>query len=237
MSKHVSMINGCVVFNFDWKTHGTRGPFAQLWGATSRLEDALSAAYAKKAEIDQSRNFTPVGRTNAMRDYLRDSSVPALRKVLETIEEAEAHVVRIRGTIKPRGLDKTDVAGAMRRQEIRSWLRSIEESKRNAMMNPLGVEEIDPEIAAAVTEAPAPLSGVTNQQRARLSDRALVAQYPKEVEEIAVINEAIRSAASYVRMAREVLHKQGAAAEDLTLESTHGQRIAALLAELPSGEG
>jgi uncharacterized protein YfaQ (DUF2300 family) len=59
----------------------------------------------------------------------------------------------------------------MRRQEARAWLRSLSDRERNRYT--AQADRLDPEMALAIIESPAELSGVLGADRKLLIDQAL----------------------------------------------------------------
>ncbi len=176
------------VRRFDWEKHRTQEPFAQMWKAALTLQDARDSAIAKASALNRSPDFTPTGRSNAKRDYATQVVAPVLKDALRAIKLADENMERIRSTMAPKPLDKADLAGALKRQEIRGWLRSLSDSKRVSML--MGPDKINPDIAAAIIEQPAELSGVTEKLRASLQFRAHAAQYPEEARTMDLIDQA-----------------------------------------------
>lgn len=219
---------------FDWQTHGTREPFAPMWGAASKLADAKAAAIAKAAEIDRSPNFTPAGRAAAKRSYLETTFAPLVKTALAAMDSADAEIARIRSTMTAAPIDKTDIAGALRRQEIRGWLRTLPDERRTAML--ALPDQLEPEIAAAVIEQPAPLSGATEQQRARMTERAVGARYPKEAATISTLDAAVDALDFNVGNALAELGKGlGVPIADLVgIAPTLAERLSDITGDLPA---
>lgn len=105
-------------------------------------------------------------------------------------------------------IDRTDVAGAMLRAELRTWLRGLSDAQRNKLMlqGEMAQADMDPRIALAVVEDPSALSGVTPAQHQRLADRALAALHPEgaaRLAEIDVAAEAVSDAYGAARLTIE----------------------------------
>lgn len=113
--------------------------------------------------------------------------------------EADKWVKDTSAELAGAGIDKSDVAGALMRQEIRTWFRSLDAAKRTAM---LGVpEQLDPEIAQAVMTAPAFLSDISEAQLGKLQARAFVAQNPEAAKRFEQVEEAKEAISDAVRAA------------------------------------
>jgi hypothetical protein len=64
-------------------------------------------------------------------------------------------------------------------------------------------DDIDPVAAAAIMEAPAVLSGVTDVQRERLTKKAMTSLHPEEAAEIGQMGEAIEAVERAMRAAEK----------------------------------
>lgn len=203
--KLVSQMHGRTVFEFDWKAAGGAEPFPAMARANWAAREAADAAQAKLETLSNDANFTQQGRLNEMKKWFDASGLSALKQGREAHEAAAAAIGRIRAGMKPKGADPTDMAGAMVRQEIRTWFRGLEPEARAARLSE--VEEMDPQLALAISEAPAELSGVTPEQKSRAASRGLLAAYPKEAEQIQKIEEATDALMSTLRMTSLTMQK------------------------------
>jgi hypothetical protein len=180
--------HGPGVLKFDWRQHMTNEGVAQLYAAFLKLEDAKSKSLTEMDRLNQSGHYTPEGRAFAKRKYAEDHVVPAIKAALTALDDANRTMHNIRVKMVPAATDTRDVAGALRRQEIRSWFRSLPDARRNAML--AMPEKLNPEIAAAVTEQLPELSGVTDGQHSTLALRAVGTLYPEQTKLVDLIDQA-----------------------------------------------
>src|SRR5262249_40457380 len=96
--------------------------------------------------------------------------------------------------------DKSDLVGAIGRWEMREWLRSLPDKARNRYTAQL--DRLDPQMALAIIEKPAELSGVLNTDRKELIDRALQAQHGQAINKVLELERAIDVAEHAVEAVR-----------------------------------
>jgi hypothetical protein len=111
-------------------------------------------------------------------------------------------VAERRSKLKIEGPDKTDVAAAFRRMEIRTRLNNMKPDELTNYFARYG-DNLPTEIAQAVTELPPEYSGVPQSRHDLLVERALNAQYGDAIAEIKEIEQAIEAAESSVETARD----------------------------------
>jgi hypothetical protein len=117
-------------------------------------------------------------------------AVKPLRSAQNLIARAKQELSEQRARIKLKPPDRKDAAAELGRQEIRAWLRSMPQAKRDRMFNG-GGEQVDPAIADAVLSAPRVLSGVAASHLKLMQDRLLEAQFPGELDDLADLENAI----------------------------------------------
>jgi hypothetical protein len=163
----------------------SEGPVVGLWDLQTRpgtRADALKAVYLsalnsvdaienRKAEGAKSGRLTPDGiRADALQ-FGAQSLAPVFHRGKAQVELAKREAADKRAQIKLQPADKTDLAGAMRRAELRDWLRSRSDADRAEYLR--DVDKLAPEAALAVIEMPPEVSSVSPLQHSALVDRAL----------------------------------------------------------------
>lgn len=239
MSKF-QMIRGRAVAQFDWPEAQKRFSdpiWSTLAPAYAALNEIGSASQAKLQSLAGDENYTAKGRANLMRDWARSEALPALRKGRDAMQIAQAAVDSLRSGMKGASIDKTDAAGAMRRREWRERFASMQPAERAAR---LLTDSLPDEAVMAVLEMPAEFSGLSEEQHARLEQRALLARHPEEAAKIEALGEAMEALATATRAAADGVQKDA----DLTrpeLEEMLGgpslaDRIRARIGDLPGRE-
>ena len=121
---------------------GTHGPVSRpikLWPFNSkpnttlaRLEaaymaglDAVDRIEARTRSNAASGKFTSEGVKDDALKFALSDLVPSLHRARTTIKKAKAEVAERKSKLKVEGPDKSDVAGAFRRMEIRTFLREM----------------------------------------------------------------------------------------------------------------
>jgi hypothetical protein len=129
-------------------------PFAKMVAAAfdipADLEKDLEA-------VRLDRRLSPEGRKEAAEGHLR-RAIRDLRDIKKPLEEYHAKTEELRAAVRMPTFDPADVIGFLRRQELRSALRSM----ANAGQRELLLE--DPAFADAMLEQPPALSGLQPQQ-------------------------------------------------------------------------
>ena len=156
----------------------------------------------RHATIKTDTRFTPDGVRDDLLKFVLNDAVPALHRGRTTIAKARAEVAERRSKLKVEGPDKTDVAAAFRRMEIRTRLNNMKPDELTSYFARYG-DNLPTEIAQAVTELPPEYSGVPQSRHDLLTERALAAQFGSEIGELTVIEQAIEAAESSVEAARD----------------------------------
>ena len=138
-----------------------------------------------------------------------------LRKAQNAIARARAELAERRDRLRLKQADQTNVVAALERQEIRTWLRSLDQAQRDKLFLG-GGERVTPAIAEAVMTAPPALSGVAPSNINLMKERALEAQFPGEIEALADMERAIEVTERAVNVnTTEILNEMGIMKEKL----------------------
>ncbi|CAN7208885.1 hypothetical protein LJR225_000723 [Phenylobacterium sp. LjRoot225] len=181
---------------------GVPEPAAALAPAYASVNALTDAALDKVAAINADQNLSPVGRKSALRDWFTREAAPVIKRCRDAMAKADSELDALRASMATSAIDKSDLAGALLRQETRSWLRTLEPARRSAL---LAVGPVDPLISAAVAEAPIELSGVTANQKASIEAQAIALAHPDKVRVVQVTEEAIEATAMAERAAAGTL--------------------------------
>lgn len=122
------------------------------------IVDALGAAEsfaAKKAELETSGTLTARGQRQALRDALVHQYGKDLARAREPIAKVRKDIAARRDAMKVKAVDKTDIAGALERQEIRAYLRTLDANARQT----LAMTTTNVQLLEALVTAPPELSG------------------------------------------------------------------------------
>jgi hypothetical protein len=128
--------------------------------------------------------------------------VPSLHRARTTIKKARSEVAERKSRLKVEGPDKTDIAAAFRRMEIRNFLKAMKGNDQKNYFARYG-DNLPAEVTMAILEMPPELSGVPKSRHDLLTERALAARYAPEIAEIAELEEAIAAAESAVETGRD----------------------------------
>ncbi|MFT3792039.1 MAG: hypothetical protein QM741_13395 [Rudaea sp.] len=228
--------HGYAIRAFDWtRINGAGSPaLANLAAAYRGTMAEVGTLTAKLESLHGSQDYTQVGRRNLMRDLFATKVVPVLKSATAAIQAADDEIAAIRARpTNSTGPDKADLAAAMVRAEIRSHLRGMDTTARIAMLS--RPDALDPQTAQAILEAPSSLTGVSDNQREVLRERAFAASNPGAQKEIDLLHEAIGAVSTAARAAALEGQKHGEFAEhevaELLGSPTLRQKIEAHIAQ------
>jgi hypothetical protein len=134
--------------------------------------DAVDRIEARTRSNAASGKFTPEGVKDDTLKFALGDIVPVLHKARTTIKKAKAEVAERRSRLKLEGPDKSDVAAAFRRREIRTFLREMKGNDQKNYFARYG-DDLPGEVTIAILEMPPELSGVPRSRHELLTARAL----------------------------------------------------------------
>lgn len=178
-------------------------------GIKGAMIDALTIAEkfsARKADMQRSGTLTAKGQEQALRDELTGNTGRSLARAKDQIVKARKDVKARRDKLVVKAIDPADIAAALERQEIRSWLRSLDIQERNTVVNTTA----DNRVLEAMVTAPAELSGITQLPNPdaiidAVKARYMEAHYATEIAEIKTIEAVVLEGEAAVAVARNDL--------------------------------
>lgn len=177
-------------------------PLARLETAYMTGLDAVDRIEARTRSNAASGKLTSEGVKDDALKYALSDLVPSLHKARTTIKKAKAEVADRKSKLKVEGPDKSDVAAAFRRMEIRTFLREMKGDDQKNYFARHG-EDLPTEVALAILEMPPEFSGVPKSRHDLLTERALTAQHGPDITEIAELEDAIAAAEGAVETGRD----------------------------------
>ncbi len=124
-----------------------RETIRNMFGLSSRLE-------AERARLKADRNISDIGRRGKEAE-LAKSLIKNLAELTQPLRRAKADIAAKRAAIKVPEVDKTDVVGESKRQEIRTFIRSLPLAEKTPALEGFGDAG-----RLAILDAPALLSGL-----------------------------------------------------------------------------
>lgn len=202
-------------------THQTPSKMIELWDKEPKPGTTLAklgAAYlagiqsfdaveAKKREHAASGKFTDAGLREAVLQTALTGAVPGLHRARQTVKLAKAEVADRRSKLKVTGPDPMDLAGAMRRQELRHFLREMKPEEQSKYFHKHG-DKLPADVAMAVLEMPPEFSGVPETRHKLLSDVALKIQFGDGIESISELERGIELAERSVEASRDEIRQE-----------------------------
>jgi hypothetical protein len=175
---------------------------------SASMRDAMTAALAAseqfaghKIALASDRRMTPLGQQQALRDALTQNHGKAWARAKAPVAKARKEIERRRNALVVKAVDKTDVASAILRQEIRSWVRQLDPGVRQSV-----VLTKDRRILEALLSAPPELSGITSPgAAAEIESRYFELVYPAELDAIEKMDAVVSEAEAALDVARNDL--------------------------------
>jgi hypothetical protein len=166
---------------------------------------AVDATELRKAEAKKGGTLTESGIKGDLLGFAAKELAPNLKRAKIAIDQAAREAADRRAALTL-PVDKADTYGLQRRAELRAYLRGLPEKERRDIG--ANFEKLDPEIVLAITEMPAPLSGMLETDHARLVEHALRAKHGEEIDRVRDLEEAVKVADGAVTAAREEIEQE-----------------------------
>jgi hypothetical protein len=182
-----------------WRPSADSRP--HLYGAMIAFRRGLAQVEditAQRERLSADANLTAAGKKAALRSFVEQQMLKGLKEAETGLAKAAADVAAKRAAIGAPSIDRSDIAGALLRQEIRSVLRQQPAGAALALV----AGSKDPRVLDAVLEAPAELSGLSAGELAVVEDRLVAARHPEEFAQIEEDEEAIALARSALDLAK-----------------------------------
>lgn len=146
-----------------------------------RAHDTIDALTSKAREISRDEKLTRLGQRDATREHIR-TVAPAIATARKALELFGKKISDKRAKLNPKGIaDKTDVASAVLRSDMRKMLRDYPMGKR---MQIVLAPDADRTMIDAILEAPDALSGIDPETRVLIVERAIERDHPGQLAEI-----------------------------------------------------
>lgn len=150
--------------------------------------DAAGATEVKRAEFGRDGELSPKGIDERTRSFARNEAVPPMRRAAHMVDKVRDEIVRIKSGLGVPKPDPQDFAGAIRRMEMRNWMRGLGGPEVMAL---LMAEDADADLLAAAFEVPAAMSGLTGQMRDGVAAALIERRHAAELETLEDLQEAI----------------------------------------------
>jgi hypothetical protein len=175
--------------------------------------DAVDHIEARSHNSAVSGKFTADGVKDDALKFAMSNLIPSLHRARTTIKKAKAEVTERKSKLKVEGPDKSDVAAAFRRMEIRTFIREMKSDEQTQFFAGYG-DKLPAEVAKAILEIPPEFSGVPKSRHDLMMTRALEAQHGVEIAKISELEEAIAAAESAVETGRDEVRLEAGALDE-----------------------
>lgn len=148
-----------------------------------------------KGKHSQDVNLSPNGRAAKVAEFVQKDALQRFATVTKDVRKALRHSDAKLKSFGPAKPDPTDLAGALQRQEIRSYVRSLPQGERYQMAG-------STEFAAAILDGPPVLSGLDPHFYEQLREAHVQALHGPEIQKVEEFRQTVEEAnviAVYVR--------------------------------------
>ncbi|WP_434723110.1 hypothetical protein [Mesorhizobium sp. RIZ17] len=187
-----------------------RSDLSKLSGAFHKALHFIETMPKTRSELAGPGNLSPKGLNDAIRAVAAEKIVPDLRRAMwdaeKTANGLKNDLLRL---AVPRQHDKSDLAGAMMRAEMRGMLREMLKGSSEEVGERLRIIMQEPDFLVAAFEGPAQLSGMTEEFRSDLERRMIEQAHGPAVEAINSAKEAVDLVQAAIEMAVNTVRHEG----------------------------
>lgn len=176
-----------------------RTDLARLGREFRKILQFLEQVPSTRAALAVEGKLSRKGLDEAVRDQFASMVVPDLRRAAHTAEGTINAVAARRAHLLRVEFDKTNVAGALMRRELRDHLRSMTDGERVTAFTQ------SKQFREAACEGPALLSGFSEDMRSELKRRVALEEHPQEAAYLAECEEAVRVVDAAITMVGHAL--------------------------------
>jgi hypothetical protein len=132
----------------DGKPGSTTEKLRQVYHGALNSVDRIEA---HKAEVQKSGKFTATGITDDVTRFVLGEAAPTFRRGRNAIHAAKREAKELRDKIKLQPPNPGDFVGALRRREMREFLKAMPPKERNAYVSK-NRDNMDADMALAIVE-------------------------------------------------------------------------------------
>jgi hypothetical protein len=172
----------------------------QRQASVNAFRSLAPALRSHRQKLEERGTLNAKGMQEELRAFAAKDVIRVYTRERRDIAATEQQMTDRRKSLATPDIDKTDVVGALIRQEARSYLRGLDDTKRAATL----ATTSDPIVASAVLEAPACLSGISDAEKGKLAQTIIATMQPKEVARL----ELEETALDVARLAKDAATKE-----------------------------
>jgi hypothetical protein len=178
-----------------WRSEwNDRHELARLGREFQKVLRFVKEVPAKRAEQAKEGKLSEKGLNEAMQAHYAANVIPNLRRAAWEAEKTVADIATRRARLCHVEFDRTDIGGALLRQELRAHLRTMSQGERIAAIT------ANVQLRGAVFEGPAFLCGLSEDTRSELKRRIGLEEHPHEAAQLEEAEEAVAVANAAIRM-------------------------------------
>ncbi|AWI58629.1 hypothetical protein [Sinorhizobium fredii] len=158
---------------------------------------AIDRLEAKLADLRKSDRFSATGMAEEMKAFASKDTATVIRKAGHVVDDVREGLQRSKAKMKVPKPDKSDVAGAILRMDVRNWLKSLNRGELAAVLMAKDAAE---EILLAAYEVPPAMIGSDKEFMDSIQERLLEIHHAPVLKQIAEIDEAITLANNVIQV-------------------------------------
>jgi hypothetical protein len=157
----------------------------------------------RRIALQSDGRMTPRGQQDALRESLTQNHGKQWARANASVLKARKEITARRDALVIKSVDKTDLAGALERQEIRAWVRQLDLGVRQSVV----LATNDKRILEAVVSAPPELSGFDGSAAlaGKVEARYFELVFPDELAAIDAMDAVVSEAEASMHIARNEL--------------------------------
>jgi hypothetical protein len=168
-----------------------------------KVDEALAKFSDERESLERSGHLTPAGLQDRLRKSAAASVVPELKKGRGKLIAARSAVAAKRAELMAPTIDKSDVAAALVRRELREYMRGLPVPERMSLL----LQGDDPRLMVAYLELPA-LVPLPDEFRRRLEEVRLEKLHGPEVQQLQQADEVYELVQAVVDTGFQVLNQE-----------------------------
>ncbi|AFL53991.1 hypothetical protein ABIE78_006382 [Sinorhizobium fredii] len=158
---------------------------------------AIERLETKLADLRKSNRFSPAGLMEEMKAFAGKDAAPVIRKAGHVVDDFRRGFDQSKANLKVPKPDKSDVAGAILRMDVRNWLKSLNRGELAAV---LMAKDAPEEVLLAAYEVPPAMIGADKKFMDDVQEKLIEIHHAPVLKQIDDVSEAVTIANNVVQV-------------------------------------
>lgn len=194
-----------------WRPNWQGPQFDRLRKGFDSTLNSAGTFIVKVHELRKAGKLSALGLRDEARGIAGADVVPMLHRAALAAEQVKAGAEKSRLSLAAPAVDRTDLAGAFLRAEMRAWLKGLPPGEQ---MHQLLRPNADQRLLLAATEGPAELAGLTSEMQLQVRDHVVSRQHSGELIALNELDEAVELTNSAIDIALRQVRLEAAFGDD-----------------------